>query len=124
MMAREDHGMDMLGRLEAGAFAYAELVQRLRAGERVGLEAIKTIVLGAGRGLADLVADVFGPGAACRPGQPCPKCRRGRLVTYCTRRTKVGAIRYLRCNCCRFTPGRKCVVSSEAVWGRRVRTNR
>ncbi len=85
--------------------AYRAMVARLRCGRRVPREQLDVTLYAAGRSDGDLVADVLVAAAGeVQPGDPCERCRKGRLRVSTSRRRGSHVVQFLACSHCGHAP--------------------
>jgi len=64
---------------------------------------VRAILAAAGKTAEEFIEDLFADQAACRAGEPCPRCQ-GRLKVVNTRIRAGWRIRYVGCGRCGFRP--------------------
>jgi len=88
-----------------GRARYVAMVAKLRAGCRLPRETIDAILIAADRTPDHLVDDLLtSDRAGVAPGDPCERCKGGRLRVYRSIRRGDSVTRYLRCPICGDRP--------------------
>jgi len=103
---------------------YENLARHLRNGHRETPTTIRKTLKKAGKTHENLVYDVFaGPGVGPQSGDPCPKCKTGRLRVYASRRSTRVVKQYLGCGSCKHKPTNNTRVVPACAVPRRRRIN-